>query len=222
MRYFFLIYALVIVFVISTFGFRGDKFKKPPIRIFPDMDEQDYVKAQKPNNFYANGMSGQKPVTGTIPQGHSTDLSVESELKGYGNKETYLHTGKFNDKNFGKGFPTELELENAENVTALLTRGQEVFGYKCSVCHGLSGNGKGAAKANGFIPDISNLRTSELVEGALYDVITNGRGNMGQMGSDLSLYDRWAAVAYVKGLQASAKADYNNPKIKEIFDAANK
>jgi len=222
MRYFFLIYALVIVFVISTFGFRGDKFKKPPIRIFPDMDEQDFVKGQEPNNFFANGMSGQKPVEGTIPQGLSTDLSVENELKGYGNKETYLHTGKFNEKNFGKGFPTELELDKAENVTALLTRGEEVFAYKCSVCHGLSGNGEGVAKANGFVSAISNLRTSELVEGSLYDVITNGRGNMGQMGSDLSLYDRWSVVAYVKALQASAKADYNNPKIKEVFDAATK
>ena len=220
MRYFFLIYALVIVFVISTFGFRGDKFKKPPIRIFPDMDEQDFVKGQKPNNFFKNGMSAQQPVPGTVPQGMSADLTVESELKGYGNKETYLHTGRFNETNFGKGFPSELELDKAENVTALLTRGQEVFSYKCSVCHGLSGNGEGVVKANGFIATISNLRTSELVEGSLYDVITNGRGNMGQMGSDLSLYDRWSVVAYVKALQASAKADYSNPKIKEVFDAA--
>lgn len=219
MRYFFLIYALVIVFVISTFGFRGDKFKKPPIRIFPDMDEQDYVKAQKPSDFFKDGMGSRQPVAGTVPQGHANQDDPHAELRGYGNKETYLHTGRFNETNFGKGFPAELELDKTENVTALVTRGQEVFGFKCAACHGASGNGDGTVKANGFVAAISDLRASTLVEGNIYEVVVNGRGNMGQQGRDLNLYDRWAVVAYVKMLQASAKADYTNPKIKEIFDA---
>ncbi len=220
MRYFFLIYALVIVFVVSTLGFRGDTFKKPPIRLFPDMDEQDYVKAQKPNNFFEDGMGSRQNVAGTVPMGHDLKPDAHSELRGYGNKETYLHTGRFDDKNYGKGLPSELELDKPENVTALVTRGQEVFGFKCAVCHGASGNGEGTAKANGFVASISNLRTSTLVEGNMYDVIVNGRGNMGQQGRDLPLYDRWAVIAYVKMLQVSAKADYANPKVKEIFDAA--
>lgn len=222
MRYFFLIYALVIVFVISTFGFRGDKFKKPPIRIFPDMDEQDHIRAQKPSDFFKSGMGAQKPVAGTVPMGHDVEEDSQSELRGYGNKETYLHTGRFNETNFGKGLPAELELDKPENVTALVTRGQEVYGFKCAVCHGASGNGEGTAKANGFVAAISNLRASQLVEGNIYEVVVNGRGNMGQQGRDLTLYDRWAVVAYVKMLQASAKADYSDPKIKEIFDAGAK
>jgi len=219
MRYFFLIYALVIVFVISTFGFRGDKFKKPPIRIFPDMDEQDFIKAQKPSDFFSDGMGSRQPVAGTVAMGHTIEADAQSELRGYGNKETYLHTGRFNETNYGKGLPSELELDKPENLTALVTRGHEVFGFKCAVCHGDSGNGEGTAKANGFVSVISNLRTTTLVEGNIYDVVVNGRGNMGQQGRDLPLYDRWAVVAYVKMLQASAKADYSNPKIKEIFDA---
>ncbi len=219
MRYFFLIYALVVVFVVSIFGFRGNKFKQPPIRIFPDMDDQDYVKAQKPSNFLKSGMGAQRPVTGTVPLGHVAIEDADSELRGYGNKETYLHTGRFNETNFGKGLPKELDLGDAKKVTALVTRGQEVYGFKCAVCHGASGNGVGTAKVNGFLSTISNLRTSSLVEGSMYDVIVNGRGNMGQQGRDLTLYDRWAVIAYVKMLQASAKADYSNPKIKEIFDA---
>jgi mono/diheme cytochrome c family protein len=222
MRYFFLIYGLVIIFVISTFGFRGDKFKKPPIRIFPDMDEQDYVKAQKPNYFFKDGMGSRQPVAGTVAMGHTIEADANSELLGYGNKETYLHTGNFNETNYGKGLPAELELDKSENVTALVTRGHEVYRFKCAACHGLSGNGEGTVKANGFVAAISNLRASKLVEGNIYDVVVNGRGNMGQQGRDLTLYDRWAVVAYVKMLQASAKADYSNPKIKEIFDAGSK
>ena len=222
MRYFFLIYALVIVFVISTFGFRGDKFKKPPIRIFPDMDEQDYVKAQKPVDFFSDGMGSREPVSGTVPMGHDIEDDLQSELRGYGNKETYLHTGRFNETNYGKGLPAELELDKPENVTALVTRGQEVYGFKCAICHGAAGDGKGVTSVNGFQSQISNLRISKLVEGNMYDVIVNGRGTMGQQGRDLPLYDRWAVIAYVKMLQASAKADYTNPKIKEIFDAGSK
>ena len=222
MRYFFLIYALVIVFVISTFGFRGDKFKKPPIRIFPDMDEQDYIKAQKPSEFFSDGMGSRQPVAGTVAMGHTIEADIQSELRGYANKEIYLHTGRFNEINYGKGLPGELELDEQENVTALVTRGHEVYGFKCAVCHGAAGNGEGTAKANGFVAAISNLRTSQLVEGNIYDVVVNGRGNMGQQGRDLSLYDRWAVVAYVKMIQASTKADYSNPKIKEIFDAGSK
>lgn len=224
MRYFFLIYALVIVFVISTLGFRGDKFKKPPIRIFPDMDEMDYVKAQKPSDFFSDGMGSRPPVAGTMAMGYEAGdaLSLESELKGFANKETYLHTGNYNESNYGEGFPEELELDSTDNVIALVTRGKEVYGFKCAVCHGASGNGEGTAKANGFVSAITNLRGSKLVEGNIYDVVVNGRGNMGQQGRDLSLYDRWAVVAYVKMLQASVKADYTDPKIKEIYDAGSK
>ena len=221
MRYFFLIYGLIIIFVISTFGFRGDTFKKPPIRIFPDMDEQDFVKAQKPSDFFSDGMGARPAVAGTVPMGHEIEDSLESELRGYGNKETYLHTGRFDETNYGKGFPTELELDKPENVTALVTRGQEVFGFKCAVCHGASGNGKGTV-SNYFQANISNLQESKLVEGNIYDVVVNGRGTMGQQGRDLTLYDRWAVIAYVKLLQAGAKADYTNPKIQEIFDSASK
>lgn len=224
MRYFFLIYALVIVFVISTLGFRGDKFKKPPIRIFPDMDEMDYVKAQKPSDFFSDGMGSRPPVAGTMAMGYEAGdaLSLESELKGFANKETYLHTGNYNESNYGEGFPEELELDSTDNVIALVTRGKEVYGFKCAVCHGASGNGEGTAKANGFVSAITNLRGSKLVEGNIYDVVVNGRGNMGQQGRDLSLYDRWAVVAYVKMLQASVKADYTDPKIKKIYDAGSK
>ncbi len=205
MRYFFLIYAYLIVLVISIFGFRGDKFSKTPIRIFPDMDEMDYVSYQAEDPFFKDGMGARKPVANTVPVGHSLDQSIATELQGYGNKMTYLHTGYIDGKNYGKGLPVELNLKgNKANQIAFLTRGKEVFGYKCAVCHGKSGNGKGVVSKHGFT-GIFNLRESKLPEGGIYDVLTHGRGKMGQMGSDVTLYDRWAVVAYVKLLQASDK-----------------
>ncbi len=207
MRYFFLTYALVIVFVISVFGFRGDKFKQTPIRIFPDMDDQDRINPQTSNDFYKDGMGSQKPVQNTVSFGHTVNPDVKSELSGYTNKTTYLHTGLFDGMNYGTGFPEELELKaNADNQIAFLTRGKEVFGYKCAICHGESGDGKGIVTEYGF-NSVASLTTSKLGEGNIYYVINKGRGLMGQMGSDMTLYDRWAAVAYVKALQEVANSE---------------
>ncbi|MCP5534497.1 MAG: cytochrome c, partial [Akkermansiaceae bacterium] len=65
MRYFFLAYALIALTVVGIFGVRGQKFTKPPIRVFPDMDEQDKLRAQKPDPFFADGVGSRLPVAGT-------------------------------------------------------------------------------------------------------------------------------------------------------------
>ena len=55
MRYVFLAYAIIALLVVGIFGIRGQKFSQPPVRIFPDMDEQDKLKAQQPSAFFADG-----------------------------------------------------------------------------------------------------------------------------------------------------------------------
>ena len=40
-------------------------------------------------------------------------------------------------------------------------------------------------------------------DGQLYYTITNGKGNMGAYGPNISIEDRWAIVAYVRALQRS-------------------
>ena len=74
MRYFFLAYALIALLVVGIFGFRGQKFSKPPIRIFPDMDEQD--KAEGPeagSRFSPTAMARRLPVAQTQPRGFNPD-----------------------------------------------------------------------------------------------------------------------------------------------------
>ena len=69
MRYFLAIFALCVAAVIGVLGFRGTHFRKPPLYIFPDMEWQLKLRPQKPNGFFANGISSQQPVAGTIPRG---------------------------------------------------------------------------------------------------------------------------------------------------------
>jgi hypothetical protein len=59
MRWFFLILAIASITVALALGPRGDKFSTPPFMLFPDMDNQYKVKAQKPSEFFEHGQGAQ-------------------------------------------------------------------------------------------------------------------------------------------------------------------
>jgi len=211
MRYFFLVYALIALIVVGIFGFRGQHFSKPPVRIFPDMDEQDKLKAQKPDPFFADGHGGRLPVTGTQPRGFNEEGAPEiggiPEYE-FGGQPTYYYSGHVGDY-FGTGMPEELGLTE-ENAAAFIKRGQERFGIYCAVCHGSSGDGLGITSNYG-IPGIANLhldpfKRAAYPDGRLFNTITNGKGNMSGYGYNIPVRDRWAIIAYVRTLQAAKAA----------------
>lgn len=206
MRYFFLVYAIIAVLVVGIFGFRGQKFSKPPVRLFPDMDEQDKLKAQKPDPFFADGHGGRLPVADTQPRGFNEEgLRVIGGIPEYefGGQTGYYYSGHVGDY-FGTGMPEELELTE-ENAAALIRRGEERFGIYCAICHGTSGDGQGMTGQYG-VPGIANLHGSPYLaetypDGRLFEVITHGKGQMGAYGTNIPVRDRWAIIAYIRNLQ---------------------
>ena len=208
MRYFFLAYAIIALLVVGIFGIRGQKFSQPPVRIFPDMDEQDKLKAQKPSAFFADGLGSRLPVAETQARGFNP--AGESSIGGipeyeFGGTPDYYHTGQINGF-YGTGMPEQLKL-TAENAHELITRGKERYGIYCAVCHGSSGNGLGMTSNYG-VPGIANLQLPAFGEesypdGRLYHTITNGKGMMSGYGYNIPVNDRWAIVAYVRTLQAA-------------------
>ena len=207
MKYFFLAYLAVALLVVGVLGFRGDKFSQAPIEVFPDMDTQDKLKGQKPSGFFADGMGARKPVMGTVPRG--ADSGVLPIEFGAG-RTGYYFTGALGDK-FGHGMPDELNLESVEDSRALLTRGKEMYNVHCAICHGESGDGKGVINQfEGMKGNIRNLIDGKYAQatapdGYIYEVISNGLGLMGGYKHNLPVRDRWAIVAYLRALQASAK-----------------
>ncbi len=201
MRYFFLAYALIIVMVVSFFGFRGQKFSSTPWRIFPDMDDQDKVKTQQACDFFADGMGARKPVVGTVPRGFEPDGSGES----FGNSTSYLDTGKMGDA-YGDGMPEELQL-TYKTAAVLIRRGEQQFRIFCMPCHGESGNGKGVSSVIGEIPatDLTGFVKPTYPDGKIFETITDGRGNMSGLGYNIPVKDRWAIISYVRALQAARK-----------------
>lgn len=210
MRYFFLAYALIALMVVGIFGLRGQKFSEPPVRVFPDMDEQDKLRAQKPSGFWTDGIGSRLPVPGTQalgfnPHGENVIGGIpEYEFSGQGG---YYYTGHVGDY-YGNGMPTELEL-TSESAEALIRRGEERYGIYCAICHGESGNGNGITAQYG-VPVAGNanaklnaISPETYPDGRLFEVITMGKGQMGGYGYNIPVRDRWAIIAYIHTLQAA-------------------
>lgn len=213
MRYFFLIYAIVAVLVVGIFGLRGEKFSKPPIRIFPDMDEQDVLRAQKPSAFFADGQGDRQPVGQTRPRGFNPDgLDEIGGIPEYdfGGGTGYFYTGHIGDY-YGNGMPEELKL-TVDNADDFIRRGREVYSIHCAPCHGVSGNGQGITSNYGVpVAANPNARLNAITpdaypDGRMFETISKGRGQMGSYGANISVRDRWAVIAYVHTLQAAKAA----------------
>lgn len=200
LKYFFIVYAILGMAVLALFGIPGTKFERPPFRVFPDMDDQDKIKGQKPSQFFEDGKGSRLPVVGTVPM--SGDDGVFSVEFGEG-RTGYYYTG-LTDGYYGTGMPEELEL-TAETVESFLARGEDRYGIFCAICHGESGDGAGTVSKLG-LNGVRNLheggfQAANYPDGLLYHVITDGKGQMGAYGMNIPVQDRWAIVAYVRAMQ---------------------
>jgi mono/diheme cytochrome c family protein len=186
MRYFLLIFALAVVTVMGVFGKRGHHFKQPPLEIFPDMDRQAKLRPQQPNLTFANGRSSQEPVPGTVARGDHYELNE-------------INTGRIpGTTNFVASIPVPV-------TEALMARGQQRFNIYCLPCHDPQGTGNGIVKKHGYA-SVRSLHEKPVViqpDGEIFNTITYGNKTMFPYGSQISVEDRWAIVAYVRALQRS-------------------
>ena len=197
MRYFLLIFAVCVVAVIGIAGKRGSFSRQPPLYVFPDMDRQLKLRPMRPNGFFANGVSSQLPVAGTIARGQPVQ-TADGPVYPY--EDAPVFTGLL------PGTTNYVE-NNPLPVTAqLLERGRQRFTIYCSPCHGQEADGNGITKRVGAMAVVANLhdqRIVELTDGELFYVITHGRNLMGAYGPNVPVADRWAIVAYLRALQLS-------------------
>lgn len=208
LKYFFYIFGLLVVLIVTVAGFRGQKFEKPPIELFPDMDHQPKVKAQTASDFYADGRANREPVAGTVPLGYS--MPLHKPVRGSTGESTspyrditfssgvsYSDTGKIGNQ-WGTGLPMEATPE-------FIARGQERYNISCKVCHGAAGDGAGIAGKYGLVA-IANLhqqRIRDMADGEIFNTITHGKNTMMGYGDRIQVKDRWAIVAYIRALQKS-------------------
>jgi mono/diheme cytochrome c family protein len=189
MRYILLAFLVCAAVVIGMAGHRGDKTRRPPIELFPDMDRQPKLRPQAVSAFFKDGRSSQLAPVGTVARNSAYEDSP-------------VNTGRVaGTTNFVETIPVPVTAQ-------LLARGQERYGIYCLPCHGPVGDGKGVTSKLGMavVGDLHDHKGRKLIsapDGQIFDTITNGKNLMGAYGSVLPIQDRWAVVAYVRALQLS-------------------
>ena len=95
---------------------------------------------------------------------------------------------------------------------ALLQRGQQRFDIYCSPCHSRVGDGNGMIVQRGFPrpPSYFSDTLRKAPNQLFYDVITHGYGAMFSYADRVEPKDRWAIVAYIRALQASASGSLSD------------
>jgi mono/diheme cytochrome c family protein len=207
LRYFFLGLALAVITVVSIAGYRGEHSTKPPFEIFPDMNYQDKVKDQVPSAFFADGNSAREPIAGTVAE----EMPAVND---------YWATGRWDDTHWGDGIPVHAAVDGGRALQvddANMARGRERYTISCEVCHGAAGDGNGITSKYG-LTGVANYHTDRLrqaSDGDIFNTITNGKGQMLGYGYNIAIDDRWRIVMYIRALQRSQNAAYNDASAAE-------
>lgn len=181
MKHLKLIIALVIV---ASFMACNNK-RKPQIQYMPDMYESvpyDANGATSAGNVPVN----RKPVAGTISRGGVVTYDIPDTNEGY-------EKAKLEVKN-----PLEATEEN-------LSKGKELYGIYCAVCHGNKGDGNGILSERDKFNGIPSYKDRDINEGTIYHVIVHGKNLMGSHASQLTYKERWQVVQYVEKLKKELK-----------------
>ena len=178
-------------------GRRGALSRKTPLYVFPDMRRQLKLRPQEPNAFFANGVSSQLPVPGTMARGKPIQTAGGPV---YPYEDSPVFTGcASGTTNFVENNPLVV---NAR----LLERGRQRFTIYCSPCHGQEADGNGITRKLGAMAVVANLHDKRIVEmpdGEIFNTITFGKNLMGAYGPNVPVEDRWAIVAYLRAVQLS-------------------
>lgn len=197
MRYFLLVFAILVLITVGVLGKRGDLSRNRPLQIFPDMKRQAKLRPQTANGFFANGLSSQLPQPGTIAQ--EQPLLVNGQPV-YSFEDSPVNTGRIS------GTTNFVEVNPLPVTEQLIDRGQRQFNIYCAPCHGQTGDGNGITKKIGAMAVVANLhdkRIVQLTDGELFSTASYGKGVMQGYAPQISTEDRWAVIAYLRALQLS-------------------
>ena len=144
----------------------------------PDMARDPAYKAFAPNPTTRDGLTLQRPVSGTMPRGY---------------QPFHYGSGEAEADRAGR------ELRNPYRPTPVtLEEGKSLFVTYCAVCHGPQGRGDGPISSK--IPTPPSYVSDRLLQfqpGRVFHVITLGTNKMPSYAAQLSVDERWEIVTYV-------------------------
>lgn len=151
------------------------------------MHDQPKYEPLEPAVLFTDGQSARQPVEGTVARGQL-------------NEDELFTTGKSGGA-LSNEFPYAVTRE-------MVDRGQERYDIFCAPCHDRAGTGRGMVVRRGYRqpPSLHDQRLKDAPAGHLFDVITNGFGQMPDYRAQVPVADRWAIAAYLRALQGAGQA----------------
>jgi len=181
---------------------RALRSDQPRVHLIQDMDNQPKLRAQHAFDLFADDRAMRAHPPGTVPV---SDAQLDD----------HFHRGLV-DGAWATDFPAHVPMS-----AATLERGQERFNIYCAPCHGESGNGHGPVsvraqelqllgKATWVVPTaMYDPTVLPQPVGQLFNTITYGIRTMPAYGPQIPEADRWAIVAWVKAIQRSQVANWD-------------
>lgn len=215
-------------------GCRGERSDKPPRQFLPDMDDQPKYKAQAESGFFADNRTMRVPDPRSVPFGRTGQVAfspvsddpdaltpsvIQRQRADLARLDDAFYRGLNADGSYAEFIPPSVTVDRA-----LLARGRERFDIYCSVCHGVTGNGLGPVGQQWSYPiptyhqDQYRPGGEKGQDGYLFHVIRNGVPNapgvqppmkMPAYADRVSERDAWAIVAYIRALQVSRQAPFD-------------
>lgn len=167
--------------------------KSPGYEYMPDMYNGVSYETNSANPVYADSMTQQPPVAGTIARGDDIFSAMDRMPYPY--------------ENTPEGYDASANLRNPlERTPANMTEGKRLYENYCTHCHGATGMGDGlVVKFNGPKPPAySSDALKNLPEGQAYHSVHYGKNMMGSHASQLTASQRWKIIMYVQTLQQPA------------------
>lgn len=167
-----------------------------------DMKDQARYEPFEKSDFFEDGRSSRPLVDGTV-------------ARGFLREDDRYYRGLETDGTYVRSMPATV-------TAAMLERGRERYDIFCSPCHSMTGDGAGMIVLRGY-KEAGNFHQDRLravEDGYIYDVITNGFGQMAGYASLVDPDDRWAIVAYIRALQLSRFTDVATiePDIRAVLE----
>jgi mono/diheme cytochrome c family protein len=170
----------------------GASAERRSYEYMPDMARGPAYKAFAPNGATRNGLTLQRPVSGTIPRGYVP-----------------FHYGPGEQEADRAG----RELHNPYRPTPVtLEEGHALFQTYCQVCHGEQGKGDGPISSK--IPTPPSYLSDRLMQfppGRIFHVITLGTNKMPSYAGQLKSDERWKIVTYVHTVLQGKKESDEQP-----------
>jgi mono/diheme cytochrome c family protein len=165
------------------------------------MSDQPRIEPLEASDFFSDQMGSRQRVVGTVARGSSRHEIV--------NHSTHFLAGLIDGVESDE---LPQEVVDRWSLHDMLLRGEQRFRVYCVYCHDYVGTGNGIVPQRGYPepPTYHSERLRALPLGAIFRVITNGKGRMPAYGKQVPEADRWAIAAYIRTLQFSQYANLND------------